>query len=264
MALADESNMPAVRREGRQRLVVRPINQLCRASRFDIKQIKMVPAAGKIPFDILLELKTVDHDRRRCAIGFSRSRRVLDDQRQVAAVRRPRVFVDAARKIGELFRLAAGAVHQPKLAHLRAAGPVGEKRDRAPIRPPARIGLAFLRSRCQLDRLGGIPTAQPDMRIRRIRSEVRRFHLIQHRVPGRRNARLSDILQRQDIVDRNAVRGARRRSGNQHRDGGESMVSFHRDRVPPCAPRPTPFSPGLRGTGEAQKIVAGTGFAGRQ
>ena len=162
----------------------------------------------------------IEHDRRRglalpallllrVVVGVE----VAHHQRQPRAVGRPGEILDAALDVGELHRLAAGAVQQPDLGALLLLVLVAARREEGQVlavRAEARIRLVLGR-RGHADLLAAVPARHPDVGVPLVLLDVDRAHRVGHPGPLRRALRIGDLAQPRQVLQHD--RPFRRRSG---------------------------------------------------
>ena len=188
---------------------------------------------------VALELIAIDDDRRlRLALPAFHLLRVVrrigvaDDEHEPRAVGRPRVVVDAALHVGELLRLAAGAVQQPDLRPLLLLVLVAARRRECevlPVRAPPRTRLAVL-ARRQLDRLRAVDAHHPDVAVPLVLLDVDQAHRVGNPLAVGRDLRVGDVLELREIVEgERPLRGLGRRGEGQADSRGQ-----HRGEHPTC------------------------------
>src|SRR5919112_4964078 len=103
----------------------------------------MISPGIEVPGLILLELKPVDHNRAVGALGsvWSDCSRVgigvAGHESNTFSIRRPGIFGDSARQIGQPLRLPTAPVEEPDLLDFPRVFPVGQEGQVAAIRAPA-------------------------------------------------------------------------------------------------------------------------------
>src|SRR5687768_2094000 len=135
----------------------------------------MLALVAEVAGLVLFEVVAIDDDRRRGLVlfAFLLAVRIFvrDYQRELLAVRRPRVIHDFAVEAGERARFAAGAIQQPDLFRLLVVAARREERKIFAVRAPARRVLAVLRLR-ELQRAPAVPVRHPDVRDALVLDEV--------------------------------------------------------------------------------------------
>ena len=226
-ALRHERDRPAVRRPGRQEIVVDPIGQDVDPPGPEVDDAQVAAARVEITVLVELELKPVDDDRRlRFLLAgpglLLRARlRIAHDEHDAARVGRPVEVLDAAAHRGNPVGLAAARGQEPQLRFPVRVVPAGQEGEETAVRAPARVGLGRLPRR-QPNRPAAVPAGRPDVRLVAVLGHIHRADRVGDSAPVRRNHGSRDPADAREIVEGERPRGSRGDRGRKQAADGDN------------------------------------------
>ena len=223
-ALGDESDLLPVRRPGGQHVVVFAPGQIFDLARAQVEQAQVPVTLRQVAFDVLLELETVDDQRRHgflvllVTLGVARVG-VLDDQGKTFGVRRPGEILHPALDLRDALGLAARERQEPDLVVLVLVAAAGQEGERPAVGTPARVRLLVLAGG-ERAVFRAVPPGEPQVGGAFIFGEVHRADRVGDGRAVGRKLRVADRTQEGDVLglQRTRVVGTGGRAGREGND----------------------------------------------